>query len=103
MDFVGKRIWFFLLSAIVIAPGIVFLIIGGGLKPGIDFTGGSTTGLRFDADVQQVDLRAELTVLGYEDAIVQRMERRRLLRAHQGAERGAERRPRGGPGGAALS
>ena len=74
MDFVGKRAWFFLVSALVIAPGIAFLIIGGGLKPGIDFTGGSTTGLEFAEDVQQGDLRSELTTLGYEDAIVQRMD-----------------------------
>ena len=74
MDFVGKRAWFFLVSALVIAPGIAFLIIGGGLKPGIDFTGGSTTGLEFAADVQQEDLRSELTTLGYQDAIVQRMD-----------------------------
>ena len=74
MDFVGKRAWFFLVSALVIAPGIAFLIIGGGLKPGIDFTGGSTTGLQFDEEVQQSDLRSELTSLGYEDAIVQRMD-----------------------------
>ena len=74
MDFVGKRLWFFLVSALVIAPGIVFLVIGGGLKPGIDFTGGSTTGLEFAANVQQGDLRSELTSLGYEDAIVQRMD-----------------------------
>ena len=74
MDFVGKRLWFFLVSALVIAPGIVFLVIGGGLKPGIDFTGGSTTGLEFAENVQQGDLRSELTSLGYEDAIVQRMD-----------------------------
>ena len=74
MDFVGKRAWFFLVSALVIAPGIAFLIIGGGLKPGIDFTGGSTTGLEFSSDVQQGDLRSELTSLGYGDAIVQRMD-----------------------------
>ena len=74
MDFVGKRAWFFLVSALIIAPGIAFLIIGGGLKPGIDFTGGSTTGLEFAADVQQEELRSELTSLGYVDAIVQRMD-----------------------------
>ena len=74
MDFVGKRAWFFLVSALVIAPGIAFLIIGGGLKPGIDFTGGSTIGLEFSSDVQQGDLRSELTSLGYGDAIVQRMD-----------------------------
>ncbi len=74
MDFVGKRAWFFLVSALVIAPGIAFLIIGGGLQPGIDFTGGSTIGLEFSSDVQQGDLRSKLTSLGYGDAIVQRMD-----------------------------
>jgi preprotein translocase subunit SecF len=74
LDFVGKRAWFFLVSALIIGPGIAFLIIGGGLRPGIDFTGGSTTGLEFAADVQQEELRSELTSLGYVDAIVQRMD-----------------------------
>ena len=76
MDFVGKRAWFFLASAVVILPGFVFLIIGGGLKPGIDFTGGSTTGLEFVSNVKQATLRAELTALGYQDAIVQQMDDR---------------------------
>ena len=76
MDFVGKRAWFFLASAVVILPGLVFLIIGGGLKPGIDFTGGSTTGLEFVSNVKQATLRAELTALGYQDAIVQQMDDR---------------------------
>ena len=76
MDFVGKRAWFFIASALVILPGLVFLIIGGGLKPGIDFTGGSTTGLEFVSNVKQANLRAELTALGYQDAIVQQMDDR---------------------------
>ena len=74
MDFVGKRAWFFIASAVVILPGLVFLIIGGGLKPGIDFTGGSTTGLEFVSNVKQANLREELTALGYQDAIVQQMD-----------------------------
>ena len=73
MDFVSKRNWFFLLSLLVIAPGIVFLVIGGGLKPGIDFTGGSSLALEFTADVDQSDLRTELGSQGYPDAIVQKM------------------------------
>ena len=47
LDYVGKRYLFFLLSALVIVPGIVFLIISPGLKPGIDFTGGSSIMLEF--------------------------------------------------------
>jgi preprotein translocase subunit SecF len=73
LDFVSKRNWFFLLSLLVITPGIVFLVIGGGLKPGIDFTGGSSMALEFTADVDQSDLRTDLGAQGYPDAIVQKM------------------------------
>jgi len=73
LDFVGKRNWLFLLSLLIIAPGIVFLIIAPGLKPGIDFTGGSSITLEFTADVDQTDLRQGLAGQGYPDAIVQKM------------------------------
>ena len=70
MDFVGKRMWFFLLSLAVIGPGVVFLIIFQ-LEPGIDFTGGSEMKLRFLDDVKQKDLRVELADQGHPDARVQ--------------------------------
>ena len=54
-------------------PGVVFLVIAPGLKPGIDFTGGSSTTLEFVSDVEQNNLRSELTSYGYPDAIVQKM------------------------------
>ena len=73
MDFVGKRNWFFLLSLLVMAPGILFLIFAPGLKLGIDFTGGSSMTLEFEAAFDQQDLRSELTTLGHADAIVQKM------------------------------
>lgn len=73
MDFVGKRAWFFVLSALIIMPGVIFLLIAPGLKPGIDFTGGSSTTLEFVSDVEQDNLRSELTSYGYPDAIVQKM------------------------------
>jgi preprotein translocase subunit SecF len=46
IDIVGKRYWFFGLSLLVIIPGVIFLLLGG-LKPGIDFTGGSMLELQF--------------------------------------------------------
>ena len=72
MDFVSKRHWFFLISLLVILPGLVFLITSR-LNPGIDFTGGSTVSLEFADEVAQEDLRRELTVLGHPDASVQRL------------------------------
>lgn len=74
MDFVGKRIIFFLVSLLVIVPGIAFLIIAPGLKPGIDFTGGSTLTLAFSNSVDQKALRSELGLLGYTDAAVQNLD-----------------------------
>ena len=73
MDFVSKRNWFFLLSLLVILPGVVFLLIAPGLKPGIDFTGGSSMTLEFLADIDQGDLRDELARAGHPDAISQKL------------------------------
>ena len=73
MNFTGKRGWFFLLSLMVILPGLVFLVIAPGLKQGIDFTGGSTLTLGFADPVDQGDLRAELATLGQPDALMQKL------------------------------
>src|SRR5262245_20430102 len=62
IDLVGKRYIFFLISLIVIIPGIVSLLISG-LKVGIDFTGGAywevvpknaSTGVDTSNDVAQL-------------------------------------------------
>ena len=74
MDFVGKRYWFFLLSLAVIVPGVVFLITAPGLKPGIDFTGGSSIMVDFVDAVEEDSLRSELAAEGHEDANVDRLD-----------------------------
>lgn len=76
MDFASKRGWFYLVSLLVILPGAVFLIISPGLKPGIDFTGGSTLTLEFSADVSQTALRERLAADGHPDATIQRLDDR---------------------------
>jgi preprotein translocase subunit SecF len=40
LDIVGKRYWFYLLSAVVVVPGLISLVLFG-LNFSIDFTGGS--------------------------------------------------------------
>jgi preprotein translocase subunit SecF len=70
IDLVGKRNWFFLISAIVIIPGIISLAVFG-LKPGVDFSSGTAMTLSFDKEVELSQLRQELTDLGYEQAVVQ--------------------------------
>jgi preprotein translocase subunit SecF len=71
LDFVGKRKWYFLLSALVILVGVVSLIAFG-LKGGIEFTSGSTMTVDFEQAVEQADLRSEMANLGHDDAIIQR-------------------------------
>ena len=73
MNFVGHRGWFYLVSLLVILPGVAFMIIAPGLRPGIDFTGGSTLTLEFQAGVEQTDLRVELATLGYPESTVQKL------------------------------
>jgi preprotein translocase subunit SecF len=73
IDFIGKKQWFFLGSAIVIIVMIISLAAFR-LQPGIDFTGGTSMTLNFTPQVEQNQLRQELTVLGYPEAIVQRSE-----------------------------
>ncbi len=71
IDFVGKRKWFFLLSALVIIPGLISLAIPPRLKVGLEFTGGSIQTLSFLQPVTQEDLRAEMSAVGHGSAIIQ--------------------------------
>jgi preprotein translocase subunit SecF len=70
IDLVGRRNWFFLISAIVIVPGIISLVVFG-LKPGVDFSSGTAITFHFDKAVELSQVRQELTNLGYDQAIVQ--------------------------------
>lgn len=66
MDIIGKKNWYFLLSGIVIVPGIISLVLFG-LNLGIDFTGGSKLELRLKQEDKQ-SLRPDgLKILRNED------------------------------------
>lgn len=71
-DFVGKRHLFYLLSLLVLIPGVVSLLIPPALKPGIEFSSGTTFSVRFQSEVDQGDLRATMSELGHPEATVQR-------------------------------
>ncbi len=71
LDFVGKRKWYFLFSALVILVGVISLFAVG-LRGGIEFTSGSLMTVDFEQDVAQEDLRGEMANLGHDDAIIQR-------------------------------
>jgi preprotein translocase subunit SecF len=80
IDFVSKRYLFFLISAIAIVPGLISLLLPGGIHPGIDFTSGSILTLRFRQPVDQGELRQAFADLGHSEAIVQRSEDVFLIR-----------------------
>jgi preprotein translocase subunit SecF len=64
-NIVEKRHWYFLLSALIIIPGLVAMIysiiaFGSPVKLSIDFTGGTLLELSFDQAVQPADVRQVL-------------------------------------------
>ncbi|MFP6679019.1 MAG: protein translocase subunit SecF [Dehalococcoidia bacterium] len=72
IDFVGKRKWFIGLSAILVIGSALLLVFGAGLNQGIDFTGGTSTSIRFDdAAVDTDDVRSVFADVGFADAIIQ--------------------------------
>ena len=74
----SRRGWWYLLSLALLLPGVIALLTGG-LKPGIDFTGGSLIQLRFDETVTQQAVQAAAVKRGYPGATVQLTEDRGAL------------------------
>ena len=75
MNFSERRPWFFLISFLVILPGIIFLILAPGLNPGIDFTGGSSLTMQFPegSEANQKAIREKLQIIGYPESTVQNL------------------------------
>jgi len=70
IDIIGKRRWFFLISGIAILLSIIFLAVFG-LKPGLEFSSGSSITLGFTQEVDPGAFKEELANLGYGNSIVQ--------------------------------
>jgi preprotein translocase subunit SecF len=72
LDIVGKRYWYYLISALVVVPGLISLILFG-LHFSIDFTGGSILELQFEQAgvVQPAELKELFGEYGYGDTMVQ--------------------------------
>ena len=62
-DFVRNRRIFYVLSAVLLIPGIISLALPGGLNPGIDFTSGTIMTIQFDNQVEQDKLRQAFAAL----------------------------------------
>jgi preprotein translocase subunit SecF len=61
-NIVEKRHWYFVLSALIIIPGLAVMLysivtFGSPVKLGLDFTGGSLLELRFEQEIQPAEVR----------------------------------------------
>jgi len=68
-DIVGKRNWYFAFSALITIPGLIFIILGG-LKPSVDFTGGTVWQVRYANQPSAAEVHSALVELGHPEALV---------------------------------
>ena len=68
INFIGNRKFGFIFSGILIAIGIVSMVLHGGLRYNIDFTGGTLVQLKFENEDKIEDIRKALAVKGYGDS-----------------------------------
>ncbi len=74
-NIVERRHWYFLLSAVIIIPGLVamiyaIIVTGSPVKLSIDFTGGTLLELRFEETVQPAEVRQALAETGFPGSAV---------------------------------
>jgi preprotein translocase SecF subunit len=72
-DIVGKRRWYFLFSALITIPGIMFILLGG-LKPSIDYTGGTIWAVKFADNPSAADVQAAVIELGHPTGVVRQLD-----------------------------
>jgi len=71
-DFIGKRRWAYLLSAVFIVVGVGSILMPGvGLRYGIDFAGGTLVQLRFAEPVRVEAIRAALAEVRLGESVIQ--------------------------------
>jgi len=71
MDIIGKRLWYYLISGIVILVAIIALGVLG-LQPGIEFSSGSRLRVTFeDQAITQQQLQEAMAEIGHPEAIIE--------------------------------
>src|SRR5687768_4580472 len=65
--FVERKWIYFVISGLTIVPGVIFLLLGG-LRPGIEFRGGTLIDVRFDAAPSVAEVREVMSGLGRQEA-----------------------------------
>lgn len=72
LDFAGKRWWYLTVGTVLFVAAAVILAIPPHLRPGIEFTSGSSFTLQFtEQSVSQADLRDALAAVDHDEARVQ--------------------------------
>src|SRR5512144_1528432 len=70
-DFVGKRRWFYIASAALVALSLLSILVRGGLNYGIDFTGGTLIQVRDERPATVGDVRRGLDDIKLGAAVIQ--------------------------------
>jgi len=70
-DFIGKRRWAYVVSLVFIAVGLVSMWGQGGLRYGIDFSGGTLIQARFEKPVPVDRIRAALEQIKLGESVIQ--------------------------------
>ena len=88
-DFIGKRKWAYYASIVFTAIGLLSLVVQGGLRYDIDFTGGTLVQVRFERAVGVEKIRASLARIGLGESVIQQFgdPREFILRMPLTAER----------------
>lgn len=87
LDFLGKAKFFIGLSIVVIVIGLLSVLVHGGLRQGIDFSGGTLLHLGFSQPADLSAVRSALKTVELEQSVVQHYgnEREVLIRIAQSA------------------
>ena len=70
-DFIGKRRWAYIASAVFITIGLLSMAAKGGLKYDIDFAGGTLIQVRFERAPSVAQIRASLSRIELGESVIQ--------------------------------
>ena len=70
-NFIGRRKWAYLLSTVFILIGIASMVAKGGLRYGIDFSGGTLIQIRFEQPVPVDKIRTSLERIKMGESVIQ--------------------------------
>ena len=71
-DFLGARRRAYVVSAVLLLVGLASIVIHGGFRYGVDFTGGTLYQLQFEQPTTVAELRTAVAAAGYTGAQIQR-------------------------------